>query len=124
MPKKTYFDILAKQLKALADPNRVRIIALLLQGEQTATELNKQVRICQPTLSHHMKVLCEIGLVSLRKAGVRRFYRLDTQRFRALGNHLLAVADYAENCQQAREQGLTPPPTPEFDPVFSQANNR
>lgn len=123
MPKKTHFDILAKQLKALADPNRVRIIALLLQGEQTATELNKQVRICQPTLSHHMKVLCEIGLVSLRKVGVRCFYHLDTQRFRALGNHLIAVANYAESCQQAREQDLPPPPIPKFGPIFSQANN-
>ena len=124
MSKKTPFDILAKQLKALADPNRVRIIALLLQGEQTATELNQQLRICQPTLSHHMKVLCDIGLVSLRKAGVRRFYRLHTKNFRALGNHLLSVATYSESCQQAKEQGLPLPPLPEFDQVFAQANNQ
>lgn len=124
MPKKTHFDILANQLKALADPNRVRIIALLLQGEQTATDLNKQVRICQPTLSHHMKVLCDIGLVTLRKEGVRRFYCLHTQNFRALGRHLLAIADYSEGCQQAKEQGLPLPSLPEFDQIFAQANNQ
>jgi len=123
LPKKTQFDVLAEHLKAMADPNRVRIIALLLQGEQTATQLNKQLHICQPTLSHHMKVLCEIGLVSLRKAGVRRFYRLDTQRFRALGNHLHAVADYSESCLQAKKQNLPPPPLPEFDHLSSPANN-
>ena len=95
MLKKNHFDILAKQLKALADSNRVRIIALLLQGEQTATELNRQVRICQPTLSHHMKVLCDI-----------------------------AIADYSEGCKQATEQGMPLPSFPEFDQIFAQANNQ
>ena len=124
MFKKTPFDLMAEQMKAFSDPNRIRILALLMKGEKTATELNREVRVCQPTLSHHMKVLCDIGLVTLRKEGVRRFYRLHTQNFRALGRPLLTSADYSEGCQQAKEQGLPLPSFPEFDQIFAQANNQ
>ena len=111
MFKKTPFDLMAEQMKAFSDPNRIRILALLMKGEKTATELNREVRVCQPTLSHHMKVLCATGLVACRKEGVRHFYRIDTQNLRALSRHLQALADYNEQIMQ----GLQPPPPPCFD---------
>ena len=43
--------------KALSDPNRLRIIQLLTHGEHCGCELLEQMRITQPTLSHHMKAL-------------------------------------------------------------------
>ena len=108
MLKKNRFDQLAQQLKAFSDPNRIRIIELLMKGEKTATELNKEIRVCQPTLSHHMKVLCSTGLVTCRKEGVRRYYRMHTDNMRALGHHLSALADYNDRVMQG--ETLPDPP--------------
>ena len=49
--------------KALSDSNRLRIVMSLLEGERCACRLLEQFSITQPTLSHHMKVLYECGLV-------------------------------------------------------------
>ena len=94
MFEKNPFVQLAEQLKAFSDPNRIRIIAKLMKGEKTATELNKEIHVCPPTLSHHMKVLCATGLVACRKEGVRCYYCMNTENMRALGRHLQALADY------------------------------
>ena len=63
--------------KALSDTNRLQIVELLTQGEQCACELLEHFRITQPTLSHHMKVLAECGLLTSRREGVRTFYSLN-----------------------------------------------
>lgn len=55
--------------KALCDENRIRILKLLLMGEKCACALLDDLQITQPTLSHHMKTLCESGLVVSRRAG-------------------------------------------------------
>ena len=49
--------------KALSDPNRLRIIQLLIYGEQCGCELLEQMQITQPTLSHHMKALESCGQI-------------------------------------------------------------
>ena len=56
--------------KALGDSNRLRIVRALLEGEMCACRLLEQFSITQPTLSHHMKVLCDCGLegADLRRA--------------------------------------------------------
>lgn len=108
MFEKNPFEQLAEQLKAFSDPNRIRIIALLMKGEKTATELNKEIRVCQPTLSHHMKVLCATGMVACRKEGVRCYYRMDTENMRALGRHLQALADHNDRVMQGED--LPDPP--------------
>ena len=70
----------------LADPTRLRILAQLDQGEdwQSATQLLAQLPICQPTLSHHMKLLWQGGLVERRRQGQRTLYRLDRAALAAL----------------------------------------
>ena len=55
--------------KALGDSNRLRIVVSLLEGEMCACRLLEQFSITQPTLSHHMKVLCDCDLVNVRKEG-------------------------------------------------------
>ena len=55
--------------KALGDANRLQIVQLLTQGEMCACKLLEYFQITQPTLSHHMKVLTECGLVTSRKDG-------------------------------------------------------
>jgi ArsR family transcriptional regulator len=61
---------------ALADEHRVRIVTMLLDGEMFAGNILKELDISQPTLSHHMKVLCESGIVSARKEGRWTFYSI------------------------------------------------
>ena len=59
-----------KLMKALSDPNRVRIIKLLEQRSMCVCELQAALDIAQPTVSKHLKVLEEAGLVDFRKEGL------------------------------------------------------
>ena len=62
--------------KALSDENRLEIIELLSNGEKCGCVLLEKLDIKQPTLSHHMKILCETGLVNRHKAGKWIHYSL------------------------------------------------
>ena len=57
----------ARKIKALADENRLAIMLALQHGEKCGCVLLEEMNITQPTLSHHMKILCDSGLVSSRK---------------------------------------------------------
>lgn len=67
----------AKIFKALSDVNRLRIVQLLSLEEKCACELLESFKFTQPTLSHHMKVLIECGLVNARKQGTWNMYSLN-----------------------------------------------
>ena len=67
----------AKIFKALSDSNRLQIIYILSLGEKCACRLLEYFKFTQPTLSHHMKVLMECGLVSSRKEGTWNYYSLN-----------------------------------------------
>jgi len=60
----------------LAEPNRRRILDLLREGERAAGELHEHLPLAQPTVSKHLKLLREAGLVSVRQEAQRRVYRL------------------------------------------------
>ena len=62
--------------KALGDANRLKIVRLLSGGEKCACKLLEAFDISQPTLSHHMKILCECGLVCARRDGKWTHYFL------------------------------------------------
>lgn len=64
--------------KALADPTRRRILALLRQGERTAGELAEQFDISKPSMSHHFNVLKAADLIACRKEGQQVVYFLNT----------------------------------------------
>jgi ArsR family transcriptional regulator len=63
--------------KAFSDENRVKVLELLCGGEQCACILLADLRISQPTLSHHMKILCESGIVKSRREGKWNYYSID-----------------------------------------------
>lgn len=65
-----------KLCKALADENRLKILRLLKNGELCACHLLEDLQITQPTLSHHMKLLCDCGLVDYRKEGKWMHYSI------------------------------------------------
>ena len=62
--------------KAFCDENRVKILKLLLTGEKCACVLLDDMHITQPTLSHHMKILCDSGIVTTRQDGKWIHYSL------------------------------------------------
>ena len=64
-------------LAALSDAVRLDILEILLDGELNASQILAQVPVVQSTLSHHMKVLCESGLVSARRDGRKTIYTRD-----------------------------------------------
>ncbi len=66
-----------KALRALADPTRMRIVALLEPGELSVTEIHEVTRLGQSRISTHLGLLTEAGLVALRKDGRRSFYGLN-----------------------------------------------
>lgn len=67
----------AKIYRALGDPNRLQIVQMLSGGEMCACRLLEHFQITQPTLSHHMKILCECGLVDTRREGKWSHYSLN-----------------------------------------------
>ncbi|MEG2174710.1 MAG: metalloregulator ArsR/SmtB family transcription factor [Oscillospiraceae bacterium] len=66
----------AKIFKAFCDENRLRILELLQSGEKCACKLLDDLHIGQSTLSHHMRILCESGIVQARKEGKWTHYSI------------------------------------------------
>ena len=62
--------------KAFCDENRIRILKLLRGGEKCACMLLEEINVTQPTLSHHMKILCDSGIVIGRKEGKWMHYSI------------------------------------------------
>ena len=78
----------APLLKALADPVRLRLMSLVAShegGEACICDLNGAFNLSQPTISHHMKVLHDAGLVDRDKRGVWVYYRARPQALASLG---------------------------------------
>ena len=81
----------ARLLKALSDSNRLRIIQLLSCGEKCGCEILKSFNFTQPTLSHHIKLLIDCGLVKCRKEGTWNYYRLNIKNANKLVLFLLTI---------------------------------
>jgi ArsR family transcriptional regulator len=78
----------APLLKALADPVRLRLMSLVAShpgGEACVCDLSGAFDLSQPTISHHLKVLHESGLLDREKRGVWVYYRARTQALASLG---------------------------------------
>lgn len=71
------YDENAKIIKAMSDPSRLKIIDILSCGEKCACDILEYFNFTQPTLSHHMKVLTDCGLVECRKDGLWSHYSLN-----------------------------------------------
>ena len=84
---------LAKIFKALGDENRLRILGMLQGQERCACMLLDEMHITQPTLSHHMKILCDADLVVGRKEGKWMHYRLNAVQFQKIAAFLQTTAE-------------------------------
>ena len=95
-----------KLFKALGDENRIQILRLLQSGEKCGCELLEALNISQSTLSHHMKLLCDVGIVLSRKEGRWIYYSICCQcakRAREILKDLLSVDNIPKNCHCEEE---------------------
>ena len=79
---------MAEWFRALGDENRIRIMDILLGREMNAKEILEKMDISQSTLSHHMKVLTEGQIVSIRKVGRKSYYRISEEAIEVIRDHL------------------------------------
>ena len=88
----------AALLKALADPVRLRLMSLIAShdgGEACVCDLTGAFDLSQPTISHHLKVLHELGLLDRDKRGVWAYYRVREEALVGLAAVLGSAADPA-----------------------------
>jgi len=86
---------IASLLKALADPVRLRLMSLVAAhagGEACVCDLTGAFDLSQPTISHHLKVLHELGLLDREKRGVWVYYRLNAEALTSLGGLIGTIA--------------------------------
>lgn len=96
--KKYDFEEQTALFKALSDANRLGIIDMLSCGELCACRLLEHFDITQPTLSHHMKVLADCGLVTGRKDGIWTYYSLNRGKIEDFIGFLRQVTTEKEDC--------------------------
>lgn len=84
--------------KALGDSNRLRIIQMLSGGEKCGCKLLETFEITQPTLSHHMKILCDCRLVNDRKEGKWHHYSLNCETLGGFKKFIENLSCVKEGC--------------------------
>ncbi len=95
---KRKYDDNAKNIKALSDPSRLKIIDILSCGERCACDILEHFDFTQPTLSHHMKVLMDCGIVESRKDGLWSYYFLNNTNCNKLILFLMNIVTDTDEC--------------------------
>ncbi|MGN0632391.1 MAG: ArsR/SmtB family transcription factor [Oscillospiraceae bacterium] len=87
--------------KAFCDENRIKILQLLQSGEKCACMLLEEMNITQPTLSHHMKILCDSGVVTARREGKWMHYSISEAGLERAQEYLISLKNNKEdNCNE------------------------
>jgi len=98
-------SVTLKYLRALSDPTRLRIVALLERDELSVNELQEITRMGQSRISTHLGLLLDSGLVQSRREGKRTYYKLSPQSAAAAGEFIqLAIRGARELPEQAGDQ--------------------
>ncbi|MTI49160.1 MAG: winged helix-turn-helix transcriptional regulator [Firmicutes bacterium] len=84
--------------KALSDNNRLLILDMLSCGELCACDIMEGLDLTQPTISHHMKILQQAGLVNSRKNGKWVIYSIKKKTTDEIINFIRDLTSYKENC--------------------------
>jgi ArsR family transcriptional regulator len=100
------FEKLADTLKALSDPTRLRIVALLQHRECCVCELVPIFKISQPAVSKHLNRLKTSGIISEKRRGQWVFYSLNREKINGIGDTLLSLPDLSYEIKKLEEQGL------------------
>lgn len=81
----------AKICKAMSDANRLKVIEMLTQGEKCGCDLLEELQVTQPTLSHHMKILSDCGLICSYKEGKWQHYSINCEKFKEYKNYISSI---------------------------------
>jgi DNA-binding transcriptional ArsR family regulator len=103
----------------IAEPNRRAILGLLVSSQQSVGEIERQLRMSQPTVSKHLRVLREAGFVESTVDAQRRLYRLKPEPFQEMdawlsqfrrfwSAHVDALERYLDRMRQSIEDQSTP----------------
>lgn len=95
---KEQYEEYSKVVKAISDASRLKILDILSCGEQCACDILENFEFTQPTLSHHMKVLIDCGIVKCRKEGTWIYYSLDNEICNDLMKFLNIILNSKEKC--------------------------
>lgn len=90
----------AAMFKAFCDENRLQILQLLQDGERCACSLLEEMKITQPTLSHHMKILCDSGVVIGRKEGKWMHYSISDEGLKKVKEYLDHFTSHAKTSNE------------------------
>lgn len=93
------FEENVRVFKAFCDEHRVKVINLLRSGEKCACVLLDELDIAQSTLSHHMNILCDSGIVGSRKEGKWTYYFLSETGIRHAKDLLDNMTALTETCE-------------------------
>lgn len=86
--------------KALGDANRLKIVNKLAEGKRCGCDLLEDFDITQPTLSHHMKILCDCGLVVAEKEGRCINYKLCCKMLEKFKDYIYGLeCSFKEECK-------------------------
>ncbi len=83
-----YIRAMESVFEIIAEPNRRAILSLLVSSQQSVGEIERQLRMSQPTVSKHLRVLREAGFVESTVDAQRRLYRLKPEPFQTLDTWL------------------------------------
>ena len=101
---------MARIFKALSDENRILILKQLQKGEKCGCELLEELNIAQPTLSHHMKILCACHIVKSRREGKWLYYAINCdgiKNVRSLMQSLLLPEHIPDDCIETYKKAAT-----------------
>ena len=85
-------------IKAFTDETRLKIIDMLSCGELCACKILDHFKITQPTLSYHMKILTDSGIVAGRREGAWMYYSLNAENISNLLNFLKVLTTAKDDC--------------------------
>ena len=89
-----------KVFKAFCDVTRLQVLELLRGGEKCACVLLDELQISQSTLSHHMKILCDSGIVVARKDGKWTHYSISREGSEQAGELLKVLTDLGDSVKE------------------------
>lgn len=84
--------------KAISDQTRLKIVDLLSCGEMCACQLLDNFKITQPTLSYHMRILCENGIVQGRREGAWMYYSINGPVIENISEFLAEIKSNHDKC--------------------------
>ncbi len=105
---------MAMLMRLFGDPTRIRLVGLLVDGEQNVSALCGELNVAQPPVSHHLALLRNAGLVVKRRAGKQIYYSLNSRHIptRDVSDGLHVSYGHVRMCLGCREESPTPRTAP------------